>query len=128
MVVRITQKIAMLVLILVVTSFLVFIAPHLIPGDPARLYAGFEATEEVVESIRQEWGFAKPLHIQYITFVSKDLHGDFGYSIHFRQPVLKEIKQRLPSSIELAAATTLISIVFGIPLGVNFRSSSALFS
>lgn len=118
MVVRITQKIAMFLLILVVTSFLVFIVLHLIPGDPARLYAGSEATEEVVELIRQEWGFAQPLYIQYITFVSKALHGDFGYSIHFRQPVLKEILQRLPSSIELAAAAILISIVFGIPLGV----------
>lgn len=107
-----------LVLLLLCVSFIAFMVPRLIPGDPARLFAGLEAPEEVVAAIRTEWGFDQPLAVQYWTFLTKAMQGDLGFSIHFKQPVMQEVLIRLPSSIELAVAATAISVLIGVPLGI----------
>ncbi|AWC20887.1 Glutathione transport system permease protein GsiC [Aminobacter sp. MSH1] len=113
-----TKKMTELILLLLCVSFLAFMVPRLIPGDPARLFAGLDAPAEVVAAIRTEWGFDQPLVVQYWTFLTKALQGDLGFSIHFKQPVMQEVLIRLPSSIELAVAATAISVLIGVPLGI----------
>lgn len=116
--VKFTHKTAELLLLLLGVSFIAFMVPRLIPGDPARLFAGLDATEEVVAAIRREWGFDRAFLVQYWTFLAKAVQGDLGFSIHFKQPVLREVLLRLPSSIELAATATAISVLVGMPLGI----------
>jgi len=115
---RYAYRILELAFLFLCVAFLAFIIPRMIPGDPARLFAGIDAPDEVVDAIRNEWGFNKPYIVQFYTFVSNALQGNLGYSIHFKQPVIREILIRLPSSIELAVAATFVSVVIGIPLGV----------
>ena len=73
---------------------LVFLFVHLLPGDPARLAAGPDATPETVELVRQDLGLDKPLPEQFVRFVSGALHGDFGKSLRTKRPVGTEIAER----------------------------------
>jgi peptide/nickel transport system permease protein len=101
-------------LLLSITIFLLVRAT----GDPARVYAGAEATEEEVEVIRQEFGLDRPLIEQYTSFMGDTLTGDLGRSFHFRQPVLDVYLDRLPRSLLLASLAFVLSLVIGIPAGV----------
>src|SRR5215218_2711142 len=90
----------------------------LIPGDPARLMAGLDASERDVQNIRQQLGLEEPVWVQYATFVTRAVQGDFGRSIRSRRPVADEIAARLPATAELAAAAMALAVVVGITLGV----------
>jgi len=93
---------------------------HLLPGDPAALMlAKSGATADQIARLRTELGLDQPLHIQYWTFVSNAVRGDFGRSIWSRQPVMKMIAEQLPSTLELAFSALLISVVVGTILGIT---------
>ena len=87
---------------------------RLIPGDPARLVAGDEASYETVEMIREELGLNKPVVRQYIDWVSDIFHGDLGNSIKTGKPVTYEISLRYRNTLRLAG----IAIVWGVALGL----------
>ena len=89
-----------------------------ITGDPVILMADPGAKEEDLQALRVEFGLDKPIYVQYVVFVSKLLHGDFGKSLYYRVPAFELYMQRLPASIELAGLAMLISVVLGIPLGI----------
>lgn len=95
-----------------------FIISHVIPADPAAAYAGIGATKEQIQTIRQEFGLDKPLHVQFVCYIRAVLHGDLGKSIRTRRPVLEDIKQYAPATIELSLFALLLSCIFGIFLGV----------
>lgn len=100
-------------------SIAVFLMLHLIPGDPASIYLGENlATPERLERIRQEMGLDRPLHVQYLDFVGRALQGDLGRSLQNDRPVALDIAERLPRTVELAAAAFLVSVVFGVSLGI----------
>ncbi|UDJ82096.1 ABC transporter permease [Kosakonia oryzae] len=107
-------------LILVVTGVCVitFIISHLIPGDPARLLAGDRASDEIVQHIRQQLGLDLPLWQQFIRYVEQLLHGDLGISIRTGRPVLEDLKNFFPATLELAFCALIIALVVGVPLGV----------
>ncbi len=111
---RVLQAIPTLLILIV----FMFILVRILPGDPARLIAGLEATEEDVERIREVLGLNKPLHEQFIDYMSGLLRGDLGTSIKYDRPVLEEILARFPKTLELAIAAELIAIALAIPLGV----------
>jgi peptide/nickel transport system permease protein/oligopeptide transport system permease protein len=90
----------------------------MLPGDPARLIAGPEALEQDVERIREQLGLNKPLYIQFIDYMSSILRGDFGVSLKYGTPVIKEIMARLPYTIVLAIAAEAIAVSISLPLGV----------
>ena len=79
-------------LIIVVTFVFFFV--RLIPGDPARLVAGPQATLEDVQVVREELGLDKPIHEQYITYVTGLLKGDLGTSLRTKRPVAVEVSNR----------------------------------
>jgi len=89
-----------------------------ITGDPAVLLVEPGASKDDIELIRQQLGLDRSYFIQYMTFVSSLLQGDFGKSFYYRTPVLELYLSRLPHSLALAAAAMFFSLVIGIPTGI----------
>jgi peptide/nickel transport system permease protein len=105
---------------LIGVSVLTFLFIRLIPGDAiaARLGTSTALTPEQLASLRAYFGLDQPLPVQYWDWMSSLARGDAGYSIRTGRPVLVEIAERLPATVELATAATLIAIAIGIPLGL----------
>jgi peptide/nickel transport system permease protein len=99
-------------------TIVVFIVSRVAPGDPARLAAGPDATEEMVQVISKEFGLDQPLVAQYGKYIQGLLQGNFGRSIRTRHEVWDDIKTFLPATIELVlvsiALATLLGILFGV--------------
>jgi peptide/nickel transport system permease protein len=104
--------------VVILISLLVFLLIHAAPGDPADLLLSDEASPADIAEARQRWGLDQPIYVQYLRFLANIASGDLGMSFRYSDPVLDLIGQRLPATIELAMASMLIAIVFGIPLGV----------
>ena len=99
-------------------SILIFLMLRLAPGDPAELILGERATDRALKEMRVYLGLDQPLYVQYWLFIKRLSKGDLGITIHSRQKVWIEIKQRFPATIELAAAAMIISSVLGIIFGL----------
>src|SRR5882757_9725341 len=95
-----------------------FLLTRALPGDPAAYFAGPAATKQAVEQIRVKLGLDKPLIVQFGRYVADLAHGDLGNSLSTGQPVVKEIKNRLPASAELTLFGLILSIVIAVPLGI----------
>ena len=103
-------------LIIVITFVFFFV--RLIPGDPARLVAGEQATQDDVEAVREELGLNKSIPTQYVTYVTGLLKGNLGTSLRTKQPVTKEVAGRFGNTVRLAFVTLLWSSVVGVLFGV----------
>jgi len=114
----VARRLAEMFLALLGTSLLVFLLIHMIPGDPALLMSGLEASPEQIEQKRRELGLDRPLAIQYFGFLKGALQGDFGTSIRMGVPVLDEILDRLPYTLTIAALGTLLATLVGMVSGV----------
>jgi peptide/nickel transport system permease protein len=115
-------RILQLLPVLVLISLIVFLIMHLLPGDPALLMlAGAEGgaiPPERLAELRQQMGLNDPLPVQYWNFFTGALTGDLGNSLRHREPVLDMILDRLGSTIELAVAGIICSMLIGVPLGI----------
>ncbi|MBW6400663.1 ABC transporter permease [Roseomonas sp. HJA6] len=110
---------------------LVFLVIHLIPGDPAELLlsqGGIAPDPAAVEELRERLGLNLPLWQQYVSYLGGLLQGDFGLALQDDHPIVDEIALRLPRTLELVGMAGLISVVFGVPLGVAaaLRAGGAL--
>jgi peptide/nickel transport system permease protein len=105
---------------LIGVSLLTFLFIRLIPGDAIAARLGTSTALDPVElaSLRAYFGLDQPLPVQYWNWLTSILRGDFGYSIRTGRPVLVEIAERLPATLELAAAATAIAVAIGLPLGL----------
>ena len=105
---------------LVGVSLLTFLFIRLIPGDAiaARLGTSTALSPDQLASLRAYFGLDQPLHIQYWNWLTSLVRGDAGFSIRTGRPVFVEIAERLPATLELAAAAALIAVAIGIPLGL----------
>lgn len=100
-------------------TVIVFSMMHLLPGDPAEvILAQSGARPEAVAKLRSQLGLDLPLHIQYISYVSGLLRGDMGSSLFTYRPVAEIISQNLRSTMELALAAMVFSVIFGVLLGI----------
>jgi peptide/nickel transport system permease protein len=97
-----------------------FLIANAVPADPinANLPQNALGNEKLVTAFREKWGLDQPLHIQYLTYLGNLLRGDMGVSIKTKQPVLGDIHQFLPATFELATASIVVGLVFGIGFGV----------
>ncbi|MBE7492907.1 MAG: ABC transporter permease [Planctomycetes bacterium] len=111
---RILATIPMLVGITLVS----FLLLHALPGDPTAVLLGQRATEQNKQELRRQLGLDQPLHAQYGQYVGGTLRGDFGESHRTNQPVLTELKQKIPATIELALAAMFLATIVGVSLGV----------
>src|SRR5271165_4870739 len=95
-----------------------FLLTRALPGDPAAYCAGPAATEQSIAEVRAKLGLDKPLPQQFLRYVSDLAHGDLGTSLTTGQPVVTEIRNRLPASAELTLLGLIGSIVIALPLGI----------
>ncbi len=97
---------------------LTFVIARLVPGDPAIAYAGPKATPEEIEAVRQQFGLDEPPLQQFFSYVSGVLQGDWGISLHTKQPVLDDLLRVIPATLVLVVAALLVAIALGLPLGI----------
>jgi peptide/nickel transport system permease protein len=96
---------------------LTFILVRIVPNDPSAALAGQNATPQQIAEIRAKYGFDKPLIIQFFVYVKQVVQGDFGASIQSGRPVVTDIGQRLPATLELTFAALGLGVFLGVPLG-----------
>lgn len=114
----IVQRLIFFIPVALLVSFITFMTIHLIPGDPARIILGEEATPQTIAALHQQLGLDKPLPTQFGLWFWQVIHGNLGQSIQLQQPVLLAVLQRLPVSAELGVCALLFSLIIGLPLGV----------
>ncbi|GEL04609.1 glutathione ABC transporter permease GsiC [Rummeliibacillus stabekisii] len=103
---------------LFIVSIFIFMFVHMIPGDPARLVAGPDASYKDVELVRQELGLDQPKVKQYFVYLGKILQGDLGTSMKTKRPVFDEIADRFMPTFWLTIWSMVWAIVFGLLIGV----------
>jgi peptide/nickel transport system permease protein len=113
----VVRRLLLLVPILLGLSLLVFGWIRALPGSPAIALLGERATPETIAQIEREYGLDKPVHVQYWRYVNNVARADFGHSVVTRRPVLEELREKFPATIELALAAMIVSIGLGVPLG-----------
>ena len=114
----ILRRLALAVPTLLGVTIIIFLLIRLIPGDPARVIAGLNASEEDVQRMRVELGLTKPLHVQYGIFFSQLVRGNLGISAATRAPVIEEITLRLRPTVLLAISSTVVATVVGMSAGI----------
>ncbi len=124
----IVQRIAQAVPVVLLSTVAVFLLMRLIPGDPAQILAGPDATPEVIAAIRQDMGLDRPLPVQYFFWLSRVARGDLGNSILSKLPISTLIMQRVPATLELAFAALVLTVVIALPTGIvaAVRNGSAV--
>ena len=100
-----------------------FVIGRLIPIDPVLAIVGDRATQDVYDATRLELGLDQPLYLQYFHYLQKLLAGDFGVSLFSSQPVLTDLLNVLPATIELATVAIVIGVSLGLPMGVIAASN-----
>jgi peptide/nickel transport system permease protein len=115
--ITLVQRLGWSILILLGVSFLTFALAFIIPSDPARTVAGPKADRETLATIRRELGLDQPWPVQYVRYLDRLVHGDFGRSYLTRQNVLDAILDRLPATAYLAIVSLGVSAFVGIALG-----------
>jgi len=105
---------------LLIASIIIFMLIHLAPGGPVRVMLGPAQDAALVEKLRHQLGLDLPLHQQYLRWVNKALHGDFGISvtIHRGAPVTELLAQRYGVTLQLAAMSLVIALLIAVPTGI----------
>lgn len=112
------RRIVLLAVTLVLVSLITFFVFQIMPGNPARIMLGTEASESEVLHLEKQLGLDEPLLIQYKDWMKGILTADFGQSIKYSQPVSDLIISRLPVTLSLALMSIIMVVVVAIPLGV----------
>jgi len=120
----IARRLLLFVPTLLGASLLIFVLMRLVPGDIAEILVyqtGSESSavqKRQIEQIRRELGLDRPVITQYVSWLAGAVRGDFGYSYSQRRPVTEILAERFPRSMELAAVTLVLAVLWSIPLGV----------
>jgi len=112
------RRFGRLLLTVLLISTIIFFIIRVIPGDPALVIAGIDATESDIEAIRAQLGTDRPLILQYLGWLADIVRFDFGSSMISGQPVSRLILERFPLTLSLAVMGIVISILIAVPLGV----------
>ena len=112
------RRVALTLPVLFGVATLVFSLIHLIPGDPAQAMLGESASPQDVAELRARLGLDRPLFEQYARFLGGAARGNLGRSLRTDQPVTTAILERMPATVELAAAAMLVAVLLAIPLGI----------
>ncbi|MFO7992853.1 MAG: ABC transporter permease [Marinobacter sp.] len=108
----------MAILVALTVSFGTFALFHY-ATDPAQTIAGEDAPQEMVDDIREQYGFDRPAAVQYFDWLGSTLRGDFGESYFWKQPVVQLIKDHAPVTITLALASLSVTVLIALPLGIS---------
>lgn len=111
------RRIFLLAPILIGVSMVSFLMVHLVPGDPVRIMLGHNPSATDPAVLRHELGLDLPLPVQYLRYVGNALHGDLGTSIRSGRPVVDEIADRFPATLQLTCVAMVLAIVLGVSIG-----------
>lgn len=114
----IARRLLALFPVLLGVSILVFALIRMIPGDPVTVMLGERARPEDIARLREQMGLDRPIYIQYFEWLGHVLRGDLGNSIINRTPVMGELMQRLPATIELVFFGMLFGVTVGVTIGI----------
>jgi peptide/nickel transport system permease protein len=112
------RRLALIPVTLLGVSAIVFLLARIVPGDPAQLAAGDQATPEMVEAFRREYRLDRPVWEQYLAYVAGLARGDLGRSMFTGRPVLDDLRAYLPATLELTAVGISLALLIGVPAGV----------
>lgn len=118
MLVRLLQRLAILLVSLAVSSVLVFGFMAVLPGDPARVALGVSASEPAVQQLRQEFGLDRPLVVQYLSWVQGLVTFDPGSSYVTRAPIGPQVADRLQVTLWLVGTAMVLAFVLAVPVGM----------
>ena len=108
----------MMIPVLIGVTLIIFTMMYLTPGDAADMLLGDSATIEQKEQLREELKLNDPYLVQYFNYMKGVLHGDLGTSYSTKRPVTEELLDRFPTTIKLAGAGVLLSLIFGVSMGI----------
>src|SRR5262249_11929571 len=111
-------RLAFLGLMLLGLLCLTFAISHVMPGDPARLAAGPDANQSMVDALRTRYGLDRPLPVQFARYVAGLVRGDLGESLRSRNAVRDDLLLYFPNTVELVTLALLLAVVLGVPLGM----------
>ena len=114
----VVRRLLALIPILLGVSLITFLSIHLTPGDPVDQILADNSNREAAERLREHLGLNDPIPVQYVRWLTNALRGDFGRSLLTNAPVTDEILDRFPSTVQLALAGLIVSVVLGMPMGV----------
>jgi len=112
------RRFGQLVPVLLLASIGIWAMIFAVPGGPIGMLVGENATPETIAAAEKQFGLDRPAVVQYLDWLWNALQGNLGMSIHGREPVLHLIGQRLPATLQLAFAATIVSLVIGIPVAI----------
>jgi peptide/nickel transport system permease protein len=112
------KRILELIPTIFVVVFIVFVVTRVIPGDPAAVMLGPQASVEAVEELRENLGLNDNIFVQFGRYLKGVMQGDLGKSYYYNQPVTKLISERFPNTLILAIVSIIIGLLVGIPVGV----------
>jgi ABC-type dipeptide/oligopeptide/nickel transport system permease component len=96
---------------------IVFILARVLPGDPAQTILGDQATQEALENMRRRLGVDKPIPAQYVDFLANAVEGKWGDSLVTGKPVIEEVRNVLPYTVDLTVTAIVVGVLIGVPLG-----------
>ncbi|MEO7912928.1 MAG: ABC transporter permease [Roseiflexaceae bacterium] len=114
----IAQRLLHAIPVLFGVSLITFMLTYLLPADPARMYAGPNATIATVNSIRHQLGLDRPFYEQYLFYIGRVLIGDLGFSYKLQMPVGDAILARFPYTLQLTAGGIFFELLLGLPIGL----------
>ncbi|MCL6632627.1 MAG: ABC transporter permease [Alicyclobacillus herbarius] len=114
----VAKRLLTMIPVLIFLSIMVFSLIHLIPGDPAEMVLGQDATPQALAALRAQMGLNHSVPVQYLDWMARLFHGNLGTSLLDHEPVSHLIGQRLPVTIELAVGTVIVAVLIAFPLGI----------
>ncbi len=112
------RRLGLMVFTLLGVLVVTFFVSHVIPADPIGAILGPQAPLELIEKIRHDLGFDRPVHVQFFIYLKNILRGNFGMSLRTQNPVIEDLRTFFPATVELATFAMFIGVVLGIPLGI----------
>ena len=112
------HRLAFLIFVVFGVTLITFLLSHVIPGDPAGMMAGQHASSAAVARIRHQLGLDQPIWAQYVDYIKDLLAGNFGTSIRTQNPVLSDLENYFPATLELIIVAFAFAIIIGVPLGI----------
>ena len=111
------KRLGLAVLVMLTVSLISFMLTR-VSGDPAIALAGEGASHEEIEFVRQQYGFDRPLIVQYVEWIGRAVRGDLGESPYLNQPVTEMIRERMGVTMTLGICALMFAIILAIPLGI----------
>lgn len=118
MITYIVRRLLQAVPVVFLSTVVIFLMLRLIPGDPAQVLAGPDATPQQVDAVRESMGLNQPVPAQYVIWLARAVQGDLGTSILSKLPVAQLLGQRLPATLELAIAALSLTLLIALPMGI----------